>query len=425
MEQCINNINIKTKEFIQKCTNINEDEKLQLINQNVFNSLDFEFLNIQNMKSLFSSETALLIKEETWPYELVLYAFKEPGNNVIGDASGKNTSIEYSKDIGLVYGINSDALYLNGSNQSISFSNDFFENGLTNSFSIYFWLRNLGKDTIKSKLIGSKEDNCGWEIYFQDTGLVFNMIDSNGNEKNIYLSDVSNNSWHYITISVDRLKEQLLIFIDDNLVANESIKEILNIYSSNIISLLSENNPSYIEGLTILNKPTTSQEVLSNYFEVLNNSYIRDSNEERLEYNKTYQLYNYVFSDKPICEVKQNNNIYLTINNTNNLNLQASKFKLLSINPNKQYVQKLDEVIISVLDNMEKYIDISEDNRLQLIDNKNNAKKMIISNDIFISNCLTLSYNGKYICLSMKDENHNWMICNNDMSKYLYLWSFK
>lgn len=35
MEQCINNINIKTKEFIQKCTNINEDEKLQLINQNV------------------------------------------------------------------------------------------------------------------------------------------------------------------------------------------------------------------------------------------------------------------------------------------------------------------------------------------------------------------------------------------------------
>ncbi|HID0787493.1 TPA: nontoxic nonhemagglutinin C-terminal domain-containing protein, partial [Clostridium botulinum] len=21
--------------------------------------------------------------------------------------------------------------------------------------------------------------------------------------------------------------------------------------------------------------------------------------------------------------------------------------------------------------------------------------------------------------------NHNWMICNNDMSKYLYLWSFK
>ncbi|WP_031367574.1 botulinum neurotoxin N-terminal receptor binding domain-containing protein, partial [Clostridium botulinum] len=251
MEQCINNINKNTREFIQKCTNITENEKLQLINQNIFSSLDFDFLNIENLKSLFNSETGLLIKEETSPYELVLYAFQEPGNNAIGDASGKNTSIEYSKDIGLVYGINSDALYLNGSNQSISFSNDFFENGLTNSFSIYFWLRNLGKDTIKSKLIGSKEDNCGWEIYFQDTGLVFNMIDSNGNEKNIYLSDVSNNSWHYITISVDRLKEQLLIFIDDNLVANESIKEILNIYSSNTISLVNENNPIYVEGLSI------------------------------------------------------------------------------------------------------------------------------------------------------------------------------
>ncbi len=425
MEQCINNINKNTREFIQKCTNIIENEKLQLISQNIFSILDFDFLNIEDLKSLFSSETALLIKEETSPYELVLYAFKEPGNNVIGDASGKDTSVEHSKDIGLVYGINSDALYLNGSDQSISFSNDFFENGLTNSFSIYFWLRNLGQDTTKSKLIGSKEDNCGWEIYFQDTGLVFNMIDSNGDDKNIYLSDVSNNSWHYITISVDRLKEQLLIFIDDNLVVNESIKEILNIYSSNIISLLSNNNASYIEGLTILNKPTTGEEVLSNYFKDLNNSYIRDSNEERLEYNKTYQLYNYVFPDNPIYEVKQNNNIYLTINNTNNLNLQASKFKLLSINPNKQYVQKLDEVIISVLDNMEKYIDISADNRLQLIDNKNSAKKMLISNDIFISNCLTLSYNGKYICLSMKDETYNWMICNNDASKYLYLWSFK
>nr|ABY56343.1 NTNH [Clostridium botulinum] len=425
MEQCINNINKNTREFIQKCTNIIENEKLQSISQNIFSILDFDFLNIEDLKSLFSSETALLIKEETSPYELVLYAFKEPGNNVIGDASGKDTSVEHSKDIGLVYGINSDALYLNGSDQSISFSNDFFENGLTNSFSIYFWLRNLGQDTTKSKLIGSKEDNCGWEIYFQDTGLVFNMIDSNGDDKNIYLSDVSNNSWHYITISVDRLKEQLLIFIDDNLVVNESIKEILNIYSSNIISLLSNNNASYIEGLTILNKPTTGEEVLSNYFKDLNNSYIRDSNEERLEYNKTYQLYNYVFPDNPIYEVKQNNNIYLTINNTNNLNLQASKFKLLSINPNKQYVQKLDEVIISVLDNMEKYIDISADNRLQLIDNKNSAKKMLISNDIFISNCLTLSYNGKYICLSMKDETYNWMICNNDASKYLYLWSFK
>ncbi|MCS4462936.1 peptidase M27, partial [Clostridium botulinum] len=151
MEQCINNINKNTREFIQKCTNITENEKLQLINQNIFSSLDFDFLNIENLKSLFNSETGLLIKEETSPYELVLYAFQEPGNNAIGDASGKNTSIEYSKDIGLVYGINSDALYLNGSNQSISFSNDFFENGLTNSFSIYFWLRNLGKDTIKSK----------------------------------------------------------------------------------------------------------------------------------------------------------------------------------------------------------------------------------------------------------------------------------
>ncbi len=89
--------------------------------------------------------------------------------------------------------------------------------------------------------------------------------------------------------------------------------------------------------------------------------------------------------------------------------------------------KKFDEVIISILDNMEKYIDISEDNRLQLIDNKNSAKKMIISNDIFISNCLTLSYGGKYVCLSMKDENYNWMICNNESNipKKAYLWILK
>nr|CAA50404.1 botulinum neurotoxin type F nontoxic-nonhemaglutinin component [Clostridium botulinum] len=428
MEQCIKHINKSTKEFIQKCTNINETEKLQLIMQNSFSNLDFDFLDIQNMKNLFNSYTELLIKEQTSPYELSLYAFEEQDNNVIGDASGKNTLVEYPKGIELVYGINNSALYLNGSNQSIIFTNDYFENGLTNSFSIYFWLRNLGQDTIKSKLIGSKEYNCGWEIYFQEIGHVFNMIDSNGNEKNIYLSDVSNNSWHYITISVDRLKEQLLIFIDDNLVVNESIKDILNIYSSNIISLLSDNKASYIEGLTILNKPTTGEEVLRNYFKNLNNSYVRDSNDERLEYNKTYQLYDYVFPDNPICEVKQDNNIYLTINNINNLNMKPCKFKLLSINSNKQYVQKWDEVIISVLYDTEKYVCISnENNRVKIIDNKIMQVKFIISNDIFISNCLTHAHNNKYICLSMKDENYNWMICNNESNipKKAYLWILK
>ncbi len=50
MEQCINNINKNTREFIQKCTNITENEKLQLINQNIFSSLDFDFLNIENFE---------------------------------------------------------------------------------------------------------------------------------------------------------------------------------------------------------------------------------------------------------------------------------------------------------------------------------------------------------------------------------------
>ncbi|NFU51490.1 hypothetical protein FDF76_13335, partial [Clostridium botulinum] len=81
-----------------------------------------------------------------------------------------------------------------------------------------------------------------------------------------------------------------------------------------------------------------------------------------------------------------------------------------------------------VLYDTEKYVCISnENNRVKIIDNKNNASKFIISNDIFISNCLTLAHNNKYICLSMKDENYNWMICNNESNipKKAYLWILK
>ncbi|WP_279379960.1 nontoxic nonhemagglutinin C-terminal domain-containing protein, partial [Clostridium botulinum] len=256
----------------------------------------------------------------------------------------------------------------------------------------------------------------------------FNMIDSNGNEKNIYLSDVSNNSWHYITISVDRLKEQLLIFIDDNLVANESIKEILNIYSSNTISLVNENNPIYVEGLSILNRSITSEEVVNNYFTYLNNSYIRDISGERLEYNKTYELYNYVFPESSLYEVTENNNIYLSIKNTNNLNIQGAKFKLINIDANKQYVQKWDEGVVCLLGDEEKYVDISsENNRIQLVSSKDTAKRIIFNNDIFRPNCLTFAYNNKYLSLSLRDRNYNWMICNNNdnIPKAAHLWALK
>ncbi|NFI13710.1 peptidase M27 [Clostridium botulinum] len=428
MEQCIKNINKSTKEFILKCTNINETEKSHLIMQNSFSNLDFDFLDIQNMKNLFNSYTELLIKEQTSPYELSLYAFQEQDNNVIGDTSGKNTLVEYPKDIGLVYGINNNAIHLTGANQNIKFTNDYFENGLTNNFSIYFWLRNLKQNTIKSKLIGSKEDNCGWEIYFENDGLVFNIIDSNGNEKNIYLSNISNNSWHYIVISINRLKDQLLIFIDNILVANEDIKEILNIYSSDIISLLSDNNNVYIEGLSVLNKTINSNEILTDYFSDLNNSYIRNFDEEILQYNRTYELFNYVFPEIAINKIEQNNNIYLSIINENNLNFKPLKFKLLNTNPNKQYVQKWDEVIFSVLDGTEKYLDISTtNNRIQLVDNKNNAQIFIINNDIFISNCLTLTYNNVNVYLSIKNQDYNWVICdlNHDIPKKSYLWILK
>ncbi|OPF52039.1 peptidase M27 [Clostridium baratii] len=427
MQQCINGINENTKYFIQKCTNVTEDEKLQLIMQNSLNSLNFDFLDIEKIKCLFNSYTRLLIKEQSSPYELSLYAFQGEDKNVIGDGSGKNTLVEYTNDIGLIYGINNNALYLNQSNQSVSFTNDYFENGLTNSFSIYFWLRNLGKDIIKSKLISSKLDNCGWEIYLEDNGLVFNIIDSNGSYKKIYISDM-NNSWNYITISVDRLKEQLLIFVNDVLVANEDIKDILNIYSSNTISLVSENNQICIEGLSILNTNITKEEVLNNYFADLNNSYIRNGNEERLEYNKKYNLFNYVFSKTPICKVNHNNKIYLSINNDDNLNVKPLSFMLLSVDSNKKYVQKCDEVIISILDDKERYLCKSnEDNRIEIVDNKSSANIFIINNDIFISNCLTLKFNNKFIYLSEKYMNYNWIECENKYTipKKAYLWILK
>ncbi|MCQ2020787.1 nontoxic nonhemagglutinin C-terminal domain-containing protein, partial [Clostridium butyricum] len=147
-----------------------------------------------------------------------------------------------------------------------------------------------------------------------------------------------------------------------------------------------------------------------------------------LQYNRTYELFNYVFPEIAINKIEQNNNIYLSINNENNLNFKPLKFKLLNTNPNKQYVQKWDEVIFSVLDGTEKYLDISTtNNRIQLVDNKNNAQIFIINNDIFISNCLTLTYNNVNIYLSIKNQDYNWVICdlNHDIPKKSYLWILK
>lgn len=43
MEQCINSVNSNVTAFIQKCTNITEDEKLQLIKLNTFMNIDLSF----------------------------------------------------------------------------------------------------------------------------------------------------------------------------------------------------------------------------------------------------------------------------------------------------------------------------------------------------------------------------------------------
>ncbi|HID0853908.1 TPA: non-toxic nonhemagglutinin NTNH, partial [Clostridium botulinum] len=428
MEQCINSVNSNVTAFIQKCTNITEDEKLQLIKLNTFMNIDFEFFDIQSIKDLITSETDLIKEEKESDYNLFLFTLQEDNNKVIEDISGKNTLVKYSDSISLVYGVNGDALYLKEPDESVSFSNKAFENGLTNSFSICFWLRNLGEDIITSKLIENKADNCGWEIYFENNGLVFSIVDCNGNEENIYLSDVISKNWYYISISIDRLRNQLLIFINDKLIANQSIEQILNIYSSNTISLVNENNPIYIEGLSILNRSITSEEVVNNYFSYLNNSYIRDISGERLEYNKTYELYNYVFPENSLYEVTENNNIYLSIKDTNNLNIQGAKFKLINIDANKQYVQKWDEGVVCLLGDEEKYVDISsENNRIQLVNSKDTAKRIIFNNDIFMPNCLTFAYNNKYLSLSLRDRNYNWMICNNNdnIPKAAHLWALK
>nr|CAA61228.1 NTNH [Clostridium botulinum] len=428
MEQYINNINIKTTAFIRKCTNITEKEKLQLINQNTFNNLDFEFFDIQTIENLLTSETNLIIKEKTSPYDLLLFSLQEADRKVIKDISGKDTLVQYSDTIDLSYGVNGDALYLKEPNQSVNFSNNIFENGLTNSFSICFWLRNLGQDNLSSNLIGNIVNNCGWQIYFENNGLVFSMVDCNGNEKNIYLSDVLSKYWYYISVSVDRLRNKLLIFINDKLIVNESIEQILNIYSSNIISLVNENNPICIEELSILNKALTSEEVLNSYFTNLNNSYIRDSYGARLEYNKNYELYNYVFPENSLYEVIENNNMYLSIKNIKNTNILGAKFKLINTDESKQYVQKWDEVIICVLGDTEKYADIQAgNNRIQLVNSKDNARKIIVNNNIFRPNCVLFSYNNKYLSLSLRNRNYNWMICNDNsfIPKHAHLWILK
>lgn len=142
MEQCINSVNSNVTAFIQKCTNITEDEKLQLIKLNTFMNIDFEFFDIQSIKDLITSETDLIKEEKESDYNLFLFTLQEDNNKVIEDISGKNTLVKYSDSISLVYGVNGDALYLKEPDESVSFSNKAFENGLTNSFSICFWLRN-------------------------------------------------------------------------------------------------------------------------------------------------------------------------------------------------------------------------------------------------------------------------------------------
>ncbi len=101
-------------------------------------NIDFEFFDIQSIKDLITSETDLIKEEKESDYNLFLFTLQEDNNKVIEDISGKNTLVKYSDSISLVYGVNGDALYLKEPDESVSFSNKAFENGLTNSFSICF-----------------------------------------------------------------------------------------------------------------------------------------------------------------------------------------------------------------------------------------------------------------------------------------------
>ncbi len=77
MEQCINSVNSNVTAFIQKCTNITEDEKLQLIKLNTFMNIDFEFFDIQSIKDLITSETDLIKEEKESDYNLFYLHYRK------------------------------------------------------------------------------------------------------------------------------------------------------------------------------------------------------------------------------------------------------------------------------------------------------------------------------------------------------------
>ncbi|QEZ70856.1 peptidase M27 (plasmid) [Paraclostridium bifermentans] len=422
MKYIVDDANTKIINYINSNSNITQEEKNYLINKYMLTEEDFNFFNFDKLINLFNSKIQLTIKNEKPEYNLLLSINQNESNENITDISGNNVKISYSNNINILDGRNEQAIYLDNDSQYVDFKSKNFENGVTNNFTISFWMRTLEKVDTNSTLLTSKlnENSAGWQLDLRRNGLVWSMKDHNKNEINIYLNDFLDISWHYIVVSVNRLTNILTVYIDGELSVNRNIEEIYNLYSDvGTIKLQASGSKVRIESFSILNRDIQRDEVSNRYINYIDNVNLRNIYGERLEYNKEYEVSNYVYPRNLLYKV---NDIYLAIERGSN---SSNRFKLILININedKKFVQQKDIVIIKDV-TQNKYLGISEDsNKIKLVD-RNNALELILDNHLLNPNYTTFSTKQEeYLRLSNIDGIYNWVIKDVSRLNDIYSWT--
>lgn len=422
MKYIVDDTNTKIINYINSNPNITQEEKNYLTNKYRLTEEDFDFFNFDNLISLFNSRIQLTIKNEKPEYNLLLSINQNDNNENITDTSGNNVKISYSDNINIVDGRSEQAIYLDNYSQYVDFKSENFKNGVTENFTISFWMRTVEKVNTNSTLLTSKpkKNSAGWQLDLGFNGLIWNMKDHNENEVNIYLPDFLDISWHYIVVSINRLTNRARVYIDGELSMNENIEAIYNLYSDEgTIKLQASGSKVRIESFSILNREIERDEVANSYVNYLDDSNLRNIYGERLEYNKEYGISNYVYPRNLLYKVQD---IYLAIERKNSSS-NSFKLILININEDKKFVQKKDIIIIKDA-TQNKYLGVSaEDNKIKLLD-KSNALELIVDNHLLNPNYTTFSTEKEeYLRLSNRDGIYNWMIKDVASLNDIYSWT--
>lgn len=392
---------------------LSDEEKEQVIAQFQFTDIDYEScLNEQMLRDFidFKYQAPFSLEgQETELCHLIAQSVPNQEDNVdsISDQTYNSESIHYSisskfpegRTLSPVIPLDSQWGAIEVQNKKLSFD-------LLQSFSISFWIRHI-EGELTTALLKCGSEEFYWQVGFVDGYLTFDMQDILGNHQSIISFQSLNSGWRKVDISVNRILNQVILYIDGKAVGSEDLANINCLGALNLLMIQVTGDVKLeLDELKIDSVDFSQLDIYERYQSDFSDEFLRDKNGMPLFFNQPYLLSNKV---NPLQKVTVLEGSFLGIQE-NEKQTVSLKFQILEDNK-KTIIESSDVFIIELVqEETEKYLTIQTDGMIVLTEDRSQAtiwtSALFSYPNSFTYLCFK-NMNNYYIKLSPKQNNQN------------------